>query len=77
MNTLNRRQFIATTAVTSLSAGALLSAVAQAKRRQMTMDLVCGNLGVSAGQREAIEPGGPPWVRIRRGQRGLLGFAFG
>ncbi len=30
-------------------------AAAEAKKRKMTMDLVCGNIGVSAGQLEALE----------------------
>lgn len=59
-NLLNRRQFIRNTALTSLAGAALLAAAVQptateAKKRKMTMDLVCGNLGVSASQREAVE----------------------
>ena len=58
MNQLNRRQFIHQTTVASLAGGALLanfSAAAELRQRKMTMDLVCGNIGVSANQREAIE----------------------
>jgi sugar phosphate isomerase/epimerase len=58
MNQLNRRQFIHQTTLASLAGGALLagfSNAAEVKRRKMTMDLVCGNIGVSANQKEAIE----------------------
>jgi sugar phosphate isomerase/epimerase len=58
MNQLNRRQFINQTAFASLAGSALLGGLAnaaEATQRKMTMDLVCGNLGVSANQREAIE----------------------
>jgi len=60
MNRLNRREFIQETALTSLAGGAFLAGAAklravEARPRKMTMNLVCGNLGVSATQREAIE----------------------
>ncbi|HWX21275.1 MAG TPA: sugar phosphate isomerase/epimerase family protein [Candidatus Binatia bacterium] len=58
MNQLNRRQFIHRTTLASLAGGAFLpsfSKAAEVKRRKMTRDLVCGNIGVSANQREAIE----------------------
>lgn len=58
MNQLTRRQFISRTALTALAGGALssgLSNAAEVKPRKMTIDLVCGNIGISAGQREAIE----------------------
>ncbi|HZR20117.1 MAG TPA: sugar phosphate isomerase/epimerase family protein [Verrucomicrobiae bacterium] len=59
MNHLNRREFIGRTLQASLivTAGPLGSAVvaSDAKGRKMTIDLVCGCIGVSANQREAIE----------------------
>jgi sugar phosphate isomerase/epimerase len=58
MQTSNRRNFIRQTTIGALAGSALLgsfSEAAEVKRRKMTMDLVCGNIGVSAGQREAIE----------------------
>lgn len=58
MHQPNRRQFIHQTTIASLAGGALLAGfldVAEVKQRKMTIDLVCGNLGVSAKQREAIE----------------------
>ena len=58
MHQSNRRQFIHQTTIASLAGGALfasLSDAAEVKQRKMTMDLVCGNIGVSATQREAIE----------------------
>src|ERR1035437_645592 len=58
MHQPNRRQFIQQTTIASLAGGALLaglSGAAEAKQRKMSMDLVCGNIGVSANQREAIE----------------------
>ena len=58
MSQLNRRQFISQTTVATLAgatcSGGFLNG-AQAKPRKMTIDLVCGNIGVSANQREAIE----------------------
>ena len=58
MSQLNRRQFITQTTFAAL-AGATLSRdvleAAEIKPRKMTLDLVCGNIGVSANQREAIE----------------------
>jgi sugar phosphate isomerase/epimerase len=58
MHQPNRRQFIHQTTIASLAGGALfagLSDAAEVKQRKMTIDLVCGNIGVSASQREAIE----------------------
>lgn len=60
MNTINRRQFIQSTTLTALAGGALMAGLehtarAEAKNRKMTIDLVCGSIGVSAGQREAID----------------------
>ena len=58
MNPLNRREFLRRTALGSLAAGGLVSNLSQAvegKKRKMTMDLVCGAIGVSANQREAID----------------------
>jgi sugar phosphate isomerase/epimerase len=58
MKPLNRRQFISQTTLAAL-VGGLLSGrpgeAAERKPRKMTMDLVCGNIGISANQREAIE----------------------
>lgn len=58
MNQLNRRQFIRQSMIASLAGSVIiadLSSAAEAKPRKMTLDLVCGNIGVSANQREAIE----------------------
>jgi sugar phosphate isomerase/epimerase len=58
MHQPNRRQFIQQTTIASLAGGALLasfSEAAEVRQRKMTMDLVCGNIGVSANQREAVE----------------------
>jgi len=60
MTTLTRRGFIQQTITTSLAIGAVSPWQYQAfasepKNRKMTIDLVCGAIGVSAGQREAIE----------------------
>ena len=58
MHQFNRRQFIHQTTIASLAGGALFAGFSHAagvKQRKMTMDLVCGNIGVSASQREAIE----------------------
>jgi sugar phosphate isomerase/epimerase len=58
MNQLKRRQFIHQTTLASLAGGAFFanfSVAAEMRQRKMTMDLVCGNIGVSANQREAIE----------------------
>jgi sugar phosphate isomerase/epimerase len=58
MNQLNRRQFISRTTLAALAGSALsgrFSDAAEIKPRKMTLDLVCGNIGVSANQREAIE----------------------
>jgi len=58
MHRPTRRQFICQTTFAALAGGAgfaSLSNAVEAKPRKMTMDLVCGNIGVSASQREAIE----------------------
>ena len=58
MHQTNRRQFIHQTTIASLAGGALVASIsdaAEVKQRKMTTDLVCGNIGVSANQREAIE----------------------
>jgi sugar phosphate isomerase/epimerase len=58
MHQPNRRQFIRQTMIASLAGGGLLASLsdaAEVKQRKMTIDLVCGNIGVSANQREAIE----------------------
>ncbi len=59
MKNLNRRDFIQKTMQSMTAAGALTTgilslAAAETKKCKMTMDLVCGNLGVNATQREAI-----------------------
>ena len=55
----NRREFIQTTTLTGLAATVLLPAMARQAatrlKRRMTVDLVCGSIGVSAAQTEAIE----------------------
>ncbi len=60
MNRLTRRDFLHQSTLASLGAGAVLGALsdaraAESKTRKMTIDLVCGNIGVSANQHEAIE----------------------
>ena len=59
MEALTRRAFLGRTlpaaAVLGTMGGTFRAATAEAKKRKMTMDLVCGNIGVSAGQLEAIE----------------------
>jgi len=60
MKGMNRRQFLHQSVFTSAVLGTLpfgLSVLkgADAGKRKMTIDLVCGNIGVSANQREAIE----------------------
>ena len=58
MHQPNRRQFIHQATIASLAGGAFFASfsdAAEVKPRKMTMDLVCGNIGVSASQREAIE----------------------
>jgi sugar phosphate isomerase/epimerase len=60
MNALNRRKFLKKAAQQALVAGFLTSAVGSiraddARKRRMTCDLVCGNLGFSASQTEAID----------------------
>lgn len=58
-NELSRRQFIQRVALGTLVARPAFrpaaTSAAEAKSRKMTADLVCGNLGVSANQREAID----------------------
>src|SRR5262245_53856957 len=59
MNKFNRREFIQRTTLAFASGATLLPSglgfAADTKGRQMTMDLVCGAIGVSANQREAAE----------------------
>src|SRR5215831_7432929 len=60
MKNLTRREFIERAASASLVAGTALMPLQVAgsgdsKNRKMTIDLVCGAIGVSANQREAIE----------------------
>jgi sugar phosphate isomerase/epimerase len=58
MNGITRREFLAQAAVASAAGGLLSAAIATAAetpRRKMTIDLVCGAIGVSANQKEAIE----------------------
>ncbi|HWI56532.1 MAG TPA: twin-arginine translocation signal domain-containing protein, partial [Bacillota bacterium] len=60
MNELTRRQFLHRTALASVAGGTLLAGFSglsapEGKKRKMTIDLVCGAIGVSANQREAIE----------------------
>lgn len=57
MNTFTRRDFLQRTLAASFAASAAVSnlAASESKPRKMTIDLVCGAIGVSAGQREAIE----------------------
>jgi len=58
MNEITRRSFLGQTAVAAFASAASLSrlsAFAEARKRKMTIDLVCGNFGVSASQPETIE----------------------
>ncbi len=60
MSKLNRRAFLRSTAQSVLMArfltsGLLSACGAETKKRKMTLDLVCGNIGVSASQLEAID----------------------
>ena len=60
MNRMNRRQFMETTTLAALAGGlgwaeATRVSGAEPSSRRMTMDLVCGNIGVSAGQKESID----------------------
>jgi len=58
MHQPNRRQFIQQTTIASLAGGAFLASLSEAaevRQRKMTIDLACGNIGVSANQREAVE----------------------
>src|ERR1700746_156078 len=60
MKGMNRRQFLHQSVFTSAVLGILpfgLSVLkgVDAGKRKMTIDLVCGNIGISANQREAIE----------------------
>jgi sugar phosphate isomerase/epimerase len=57
---LNRRAFVRRTAQGALMAEFLTSGLVdlrgdEPKKRKMTCDLVCGNLGISAGQLEAVD----------------------
>src|SRR5579864_1324259 len=60
MKKLTRRQFMLQTAAASVAIGTSLAANraawgAEPAKRKMTIDLVCGAIGVSANQGEAIE----------------------
>ena len=60
MQTLSRRDFLHQTVKASLALEAASSTIcgtlaSDSKTRKMTIDLVCGAIGVSANQREAIE----------------------
>ncbi|HTL18581.1 MAG TPA: sugar phosphate isomerase/epimerase family protein [Patescibacteria group bacterium] len=60
MNRLSRRAFIQRSLIASAAAGAgalpcLAAGASDPKTRKMTIDLVCGAIGVSANQHEAIE----------------------
>jgi sugar phosphate isomerase/epimerase len=60
MKTLTRRDFIRSAVTASIFAGASTSMIPNAlaldaKNRKMTIDLVCGAIGVSANQTEAID----------------------
>jgi sugar phosphate isomerase/epimerase len=60
MRRMNRRAFLDRTARSVIAAGVLSTGLvnlagAETKKRKMTVDLVCGNLGISASQPEAIE----------------------
>ena len=60
MNDLTRREFIHGAALAAVATGIAcdirsMTRAEVAKGCKMTLDLVCGNLGVSANQREAIE----------------------
>ncbi len=60
MSNLNRRDFVRQAVVASVAVGAGVTgtgplAASETKPRKMTIDLVCGAIGVSAGQREGIE----------------------
>jgi len=56
--TLNRREFICRAAAAAVAGSVLYAEAMEAgdsKPRKMTIDLVCGNLGIAANQREALE----------------------
>src|SRR5258708_24874990 len=60
MNNLTRRDFVRSAITASVIAGASPLAISEAmaldaKNRKMTIDLLCGAIGVSATQTEAIE----------------------
>jgi sugar phosphate isomerase/epimerase len=60
MSKINRRTFLHRTAQRAVMASLLSSGLsnlsgAETKKRKMTLDLVCGNIGVSASHLEAIE----------------------
>jgi sugar phosphate isomerase/epimerase len=60
MNNITRRTFLKRSGQSALMAGLVANGhfslgAAEPKPRKMTMDLLCGNLGVQAGQLEAID----------------------
>ena len=60
MHPLSRRDFVRNTVVAAVGLGAVVldlstTRASDAKKRKMTIDLVCGAIGVSANQREAID----------------------
>ncbi len=58
MRLVNRRKFGHALGFAALAGPIFLVGTtgwAESKKRRMTMDLVCGNIGISANQREAIE----------------------
>jgi sugar phosphate isomerase/epimerase len=58
MNGVTRRKFLGTMAATGMAAGFLAPTAIcgdEKRVRKMTIDLVCGAIGVSANQREAID----------------------
>jgi sugar phosphate isomerase/epimerase len=60
INQTTRRQFIQKVTIAAVGATTLLgdlgrAAPGETKKRKITIDLACGNIGVSADQREAIE----------------------
>src|SRR6266567_4367812 len=60
MNELTRREFLHVAALATTTSATTMSGVinvvgAELNKRKMTIDLTCGNIGVSANQLEAIE----------------------
>ena len=60
MNELTRREFLHVATLATATAAATMSSVidvggAESNKRKMTIDLTCGNIGVSANQHDAIE----------------------